>query len=597
MALIACACAREITPEPVFNGRTIRVSIEDPQTKAFLCPQTKASMSANGSLKTVLWTKEDVFNIYKVSDAGSCRQVHPISINESGSQVVLPVPFTEEELSIVVTFGGATYAGDSVVLAKAPIKQDLFTNGYNADILPLSTSIINLNAENPNPVLALHPLTALVEMDIVNLPGSGEKIRSINMSTTMERGTKGYMIAAGEYCHYLKVGSLEHGTTLFDIYEGSEYANEIHLTSDELIAHNGSLSAYFLAAHFNQGDEINTYIKQMDVTVLTDKSVIKKSFDTSAAKLRTTCGRASRFSLDFSKATVEERTGFSVIWSKGYVNYDSTNHCYGFAEPEDHGLYFKPGSVIGMDMFPSMDPDTLFKSTRYLVSYRWDTVNNINDETYYNIVPWEVGAADLKAYKPDASGSVQPFAMSSYDDANDFVRPADMSYKAAKDPCTYVKEGGYKWRMATVDDYQELINASQESISNWTLFTRGETTLDSNLSRPRALRITDKEGQSVTFASTSSVSHTNSLSTSGRYAGYRTYYVSLGSSLSVYAQTPTMQKKESTTYGDYVINTVFNIGTFTNSRAESEQELKLFASTSVYSDHQGATAVRCVRSK
>lgn len=587
LALVALSCVKETPAPQTYSGRKLCVSIDDPATKAFINP--------DGAVKTVTWTTEDVFHVYRLENA-ECRDVRPVSVNESGSKVILPMPFEEENVDLVVTFGGATYAGDSLVLAEAPIKQGLFTSGYDANSLPLSTGIVSVRADSKETHMTLRPLTALVEMDLENLPNPSEKIRSINVSTTMAKGTKGYSIAASSYCYYLqKDGSMERGTTLYDLYEGGDYGCEIELTAGELIAHNGSLPVYFLAAHFSQGDEVNTYITQLDVTIVTDKSTIKKSFDTSAAKLRTTCGRASRFTLNFSGAKVTPRKGFSVIWSEGYLQYDAASQGYCFAQPGDHGLYFKPGSVMGMDMFTSVDPDERFASSRYLFAYRWNTNTDTLDETYYNNIPWEVGAADLRTYKVDASGNVVPVTISSYDDVDDFVKPADISYKAAADPCSYVKDG-YKWRMASNADYQELIDCCAESISNWKLTTRGESVYVKD-DRPRVLTFTDVNGQSVGFSTTGVVAHSKSLTKSGTYAGYLTNYVYISSTFSVYVQTPDREVKNSTTYGDYVYVNEFNIGSLNNLRAESEQDPKLSRMLSVYSDHQGATVIRCVRNK
>lgn len=589
LALVALSCVKEMPAPQIYSGRKLCVSIDDPATKAFINP--------DGAVKTVTWTTEDVFHVYRLENA-ECRDVRPVSVNESGSKVILPMPFEEENVDLVVTFGGATYAGDSLVLAEAPIKQGLFTAGYDANSLPLSTGIVSVRADSKETHMTLRPLTALVEMDLEGLPRATEKVRSINISTTMAKGTKGYSIAASGYCYYLQAdGSMDHGTTLYDLYEGGDYGCEIELTADELIAHDGKLPVYFLAAHFNQGEEIDTYITQMDVTVVTDKSILKKSFNTSAAKLRTTCGRASRFTLDFSGAAVTARKGFSVIWSKGYLQYDAQTQGYGFAEPGDHGLYFKPGSVMGMDMFSSVDPDERFVTSRYLVAYRWNTNNDTLDETYYNNVPWEVGAADLKTYKVDASGNVVPVTISSYAEVNDFVTPSNVAYKASSDPCTYVKDG-YKWRMANDAEYQELIDCCDESISNWKLTTRGEDHLVKDGSyRPRVLTFTDVNGQSVGFSTTGVVAHSRSLTTSGTYAGFLTEYVYISSTLSAYVQTPDREVKNSTKEGDYVYVNEFHIGSMNNLRAESEQDPKISRMLSVYAEHQGATVIRCVRNK
>lgn len=584
----ACSLDRFREEEPVRYDRTLSLTIDDPQTKAFINP--------DGAVKTVTWTTDDVFSIYRVSD-GTCHEVNPVSVNEDGSKVVLPLPFDDAQMDVIVAFGGVSYSSaDSLIYASAPIKQKLCTGGYDANALPLATYITTVGTSS-NSDLTLHPLTALVEMDLTELPNSSsEKVRSISVTTDVAKGTRGYNIAANKYMLTVTRDAFVRGTTLMDLYEGGDYGQYIELCSDELLTYSDRLPVYFLAAHMSQGDEVNTYIKSLTVAVTTDKSVISKTFDTSEAMLRTTCGRASKFELNMSNAKVEARKGFSVQWSEGYITYDEKTKGYGFAKPEDHGLYFKSGSICGLDLFTSVPEDERYAVSRYLVAYEYDTIADTLVVTPYYNTPWSEGSKDLKAYKVDANGDVVPFHIDSYDDINDFATYEHPEYSYDQDPCKYVKDG-YSWRMPTTAEFQEYIDVVMESISNWKVYSRGCDYIDNVDGRPHILSATDCNGQTVAFATTGQVSHKNSVSTSKYNLGVQTYYVYVMSTSSVYVHTPVREKKMSSKNEGYTNTMMFNIGTLSSLRNTSEQSPKLISTLATYPTTQGAAMVRCVRAK
>lgn len=594
-AMIAAACTKGFEPVETSQKQTLDIQI------SLSGEITRASFVDSDSGKTLKWDSSDKFTIFHLDD-GTSEVVSPSSISEDGFRATLPVTCTdkESEMQIIVSYGDVTYA-DSLLNAGVNLRQGLFTEGYDFASIPLASKITRIGGNNAQ-VIVLQPLTALVQMNLKNFPSNGEKIRSISVVTEPQKGSKGRYIGAGTCVwHVSDEGIWYDPESSLTLFGRNGYAEYLELCSSQMIDCGNAFSAYFIAAGIIQSteDAIDTWFNTFTVSVITENRKITKTFDTSSKQLRTTIGHITEFTLDMKGAQETGRGTMSVAWSPGYIRYDSSAKAYGFGGPEDPGLFFKLGSLVGIDYDTTVSDDRKLAVSKYLVYYKYDTVNQVPYPSDYDLT-WEEGTANMAAYGPDGEGNVVPKTFGSWEEIDDYVKFEKPEYDYAHDPCSLVKEGGYKWRMPSVDECNELVTIVNESVSNWRVWSRGSDRRYSNDSTLHVIGITDKDGSNVAFASTSYITNSNSVSSSGKYAGVQTYYVQFSSSYSAYMPTTHYTSKVGqSTKEESVSADVLSIQSFNSTSEETEAELKVITSTSAKASDkaQGATMVRCVRDR
>jgi len=428
LAIVAgCSIKEEIVAVEESFG-SVQVSVSDDGG-------TRSSLISGENGKTVVWSTDDIFHIYNVEDA-SCKDVHPVSVSADGCTATLPLPYPcGQGISIVITYGKAVFRTDSTVCASSPVEQLMSMEGHDCQSMPMSSVIVPL--ESPEGLhLSLHPLNALVEMSLTGIPeAESDKIRNINIQTTVSRGTRSRFISADNYIYM--VGKDGFKTEITDylsdkyIYDG-DYAEYLELTSKELVDYgSGAVTAYFQSSGFVQPEEdpSGTCLQSITIAITTDKHIISKTFDNVAeAKIKMTRGRITKFGLDMTGATVQDRLTASVEWSPGYLKYDSANKAYTFAGSEERGLYFKIGSLSGFDPFASVEAEQYFGTTKYLVYFKYRDEDKSRYETDRDL-SWEDGTKDLVAYKKDDNGDIVPFSPASYEDI-DYT--SDVTYDRMK---------------------------------------------------------------------------------------------------------------------------------------------------------------------
>ena len=593
---LAASCAQIIEPELSVADSFLPVAVSVDEALS------KASLVGGSGFKDVVWEPSDKFTIYNLTK-GTRELVTPSEISEDGRLATIPVRYKESdgEVEILVTFGEVSYA-DSILLAGAPLKQKLCLDGYDGGAIPMSSLMtkVSLGAEAK---ISLTPLTALGEMTLTGLPfASEDKIRSINITTEPTKGSRvRYLTGDGCIFKVSDSGFVLDPTSSLTAFKG-DYAEYLELCADGLLDYSGSICACFRAAGMVQGGEtVDTYFSSVTVTVVTDNHVITKTFDTSSALLRTTLGRISRFTMDMSDAECSERGGFSVVWSPGYLNYDASSKRYGFAAPDDPGLYFKLGSLVGIDPVADVDLSRKLARSRYLVYYKYDTVNGVTVESNYD-KSWEEGMAHTLAYHKDESGDIVPWTdIESWDAIDDYVKFSKPEYDPAQDPCSYVNDPDHQWRMPSVAECMEIVGVAAESISNWRVWSRGSDVVSATDSTSHAIGITDRYGNYAAFSSTSYITHSNSISTSGKNAGIQTYYVQLSASYSAYIPTRDFITNVTSKKEEVVGSPVMAITTFNCLRENTETDVRILNSIGSYvhtsSNSQGAAMVRCVRDR
>lgn len=590
-AIVAAACTKDFEPviKPEKNTLDIQIALSGELTKA-------SFVDGDGG-KILKWDSSDKFTVFHLDD-GTSEVVSPSSISEDGFRATLPVACEdkEQEMQIIVSYGEVTYA-DSTLLAGVNFRQGLNTMGYDYASIPLASKMTRIGGNNAA-LIELQPLTALVQMNLKNLASSDEKISSISITTEPQKGSKGRYLGAGQCVWQVSDEGISYNPeSVLTLYK--DYAEYLELCADKPLECDGAFSVYFIAAGLVQssGDAIDTWFNTFTVSVITEKRKITKTFDTSSKQLRTTTGHITEFTLDMNGAKSEERCGMSVVWSPGYIRYDSSSKSYVFGGPEDPGLFFKLGSLYGIDPNSSVSDDHKFAHSKYIVYYKYDTNNNVPYPTNYDVA-WDQANSDVKIYGPDSNGDIVPKTVDSWDAIDDYVKYEKPEYDYTQDPCSLIKDGGYRWRMPTVEECTELVTIVNESISNWRVWSRGSDVRHSNDTTMHVLGITDKDGSSVSLCSTSYLTHSNSVTASGKYEGIQTYYVELSSTYSAYIPTTHRTTKE-TAREKSVSADVLSLQSFNSLREDTEQELKIISSTAakVSSVMQGATVVRCVRDR
>lgn len=597
-AAAVCSCLKEPELMPDAGKATpsfLKVSLGD--------EATKASLTADGTGKTIVWSTDDVFRIYDAR-TGECATVKPRAVSADGFVATLPMPFERtDSLGIVVTYGAAVYRNDSTVIASSPVEQKLRIDGHDCTALPLSSVITKPDS---NAVITLNPLNAMVEMTLLNTPRTNtDKIRNIHISTTMQKGTKIANISADQYIYMVDDHGFSFETTNVRsdkyIYEG-DYANYIELTSDQLISYSSNICTYFQAAAFEQaeGDPQSTYIKTITIDITTDKYIISKTFsNVESARIKMTRGHITAFSLNMQGSTQTARLNMGVEWSPGYLTYDSATKRYCFAGPEERGLFFKNGSLMGFDPFASRPATEYFGHSNYLVYYKYQDADHSIVPSDYDL-SWEEGTKDLKAYKRDAAGDIVPFKPSKWEDI-DYIPYAEkpVCNPVENDPCHYVNEAG--WRLPTADEVTALAAVVQENLGNWRVWSLGSTTINTTDHYPHMIEITDASGQKVTLSTTGEIDQSHSLATSGKYAGVWTYYVQQSYSESIYLPTSSYLTMVTSKGVKYVGDTVFMIGSLTSIFCNYQCDAKTINAKNSYNavsdNDQGALMVRCVRDK
>ena len=604
-AAVFYACAPQLGPEPVpASYGTLTVSLES--------VLTRSSLQSGPDGKTVVWDMDDTFRIFNVEDA-SYTDVRPVSLGDGGFTADLPLPYPRGEgISIVVTYVDATYRADRTIAAGSPIEQGLYTDGHNCNVMPMSSRILPLEKDSPAS-LVLTPLNALAEVGMLNIPCKDtDRIRNIHITTTAVRGTRSNQLTCDSYLFMVDTegftNEIEDYLSDKYIFDG-EYAPYLELTSDELRPYpEGSITAYFQTPGYiqPQGDPSGTYMQSIRVDITTDNNIISKTFtNVEEAKVKFTCGRITSFSLNMSDATVTERKSFSVEWSPGYLTYDAASKAYAFAEPEERGLFFKIGSLMGFDPFSSIPAEDYFGHSRKLVNYRYyDSDHSILDSD--SNLFWSEGAADLKAYRKDEDGNIVPFSPSSYEDIDFIAYDPNASYDRLKhDPCAYVKDGHSDWRMPTPDELQELVDLAQENLGNWRVWSYGSDVLTTTDGKPHMVEIKGRDGNGVTLSTTSYMTHSHALTTSGAYMNTWNYSIEISYSESIYIPsnkiTPYLLKEVG-----YMGTPVFMFTSLTSLRANYECDgakvspsgnSTTFSYNNATALKQGATMVRCVRDR
>ena len=596
LAIVATvSCAAEFEPSAQPEGITRIVEIVSPDAL------TKAALVAGDGARTVVWDAGDRFTVYNLTH-GTSRTVTPAAISDDGLRASIPVTFLPDEqtLDVLISFGDVTFnQADSTLLAAAPLQQPLHLDGFNTSALPMASAISTVSSENPAPI-TLNPLPALVEMTIEGLPLSGEdRIRSVYVEGTPVKGTKVYSLTADNCCYKAHPDSLSiDKTSVLAAYKG-DYANYAELSLKEPVEYGSAVTVSFLAAGQIQASpvDIDTYYSEFRIVVMTDNHRFEKTFDTSAAKLHTGTGRLSKFSLKMADAAMTERAGMSVVWSPGYLIYDQEASAYGFAGPDDPGLYFKVGSLCGFDFDSTVDPLYKYANSKYLIYYRYDTIADAPYPTNYDVA-WEDGTANMLYYVPDGNGNIVPAEVpASYDAIDDYAKFENPGYDYAHDPCSYVKDGGYKWRMPTTDECNELIAIVDESISNWRSRSCHSEGLHKSDGSMHVMDIYDRNGDCVSLATTSYITHTNSVTTSGKLTGVQTYYVQVNSSYSAYIPTSNRTTRETAKEKSVYVDEL-SIQSFNCLREDTEASLKIITSSCKTSPlSQGATVIRCVRDR
>ena len=622
LLLVAAGCSvkEELVPEGGFPSYgTIDVNLT--------YGLTKASLLSTADGKTVVSDKDDSFRIYNVADA-SFVEVKPTALSNDGFTATLPLPYpVGKDVSIVVTYGGTVFRPDSTITASSPIEQALRTDGHDCSAMPMASAIIPLD-EGKDLSVELRPLNALVEVTLTRIPGfnTTETIRNIHIGTTAGRGTRSNQLTCDAYCYKVDRDgfSLELNDYLSEKYAfDGEYAAYLELTSAEPFRYSNNLTLYFMSPGYVQPEEDpnGTILSSLDIEITTNKRIIKKEYaDVSAKQVKFTAGRITSFTLALSTGTTStNRLNLDVEWSPGYLVYDAATKGYGFAGPEERGLFFKLGSLMGFDPFANTPPEEYFGRSRRLAAFMhdddgnlyydvMDADGNVAPAEYYSL-PWEQGTADMTAFRKDDNGDIVPFKPASYDDFNFIPYSEGAAYdRSANDPCAYVRDGKGDWRMPTEEEAQRLADVVYESLGNWRLWSYGEQTITTTDKKPHMMGITDAAGKEVVLSTTSSISHANS-----RQAVYKTTidgvqytreniwtsYIELGYSENITIPTSHFEayllgSSETPTVG----TSVLSVQSLTSLRCNYEPSVKIIQRHATANAlRQGAYMVRCVRDK
>lgn len=558
---------------------------------------TKVSLQSGALGQTVVWDMEDSFRIYNVADA-TYTSVTPVSLSEDGFTATLPLPYpVGKDISVVVTFGGTEFRADSTVTAASPIEQTLRTTGWDCDAMPMASPILPLE-KGKDLKVSLMPLGALVEVELTDLPRfRTDKMRNIHIETSAVRGTRSNQLTCDAYCYKVDVDGfsreLEDYMSQKYVFDG-EYAAYLELSSPQYSSYTKQTKLYFLSPGFVQpeDDADGTILKSISVQITTDKNSISKSFESlDAKKVKFTAGRITRFSLDMATATVSERLGFSVEWSPGYLVYDAATKGYGFAGPEERGLYFKTGSLMGFDPFASTPAEEYFGHTKRFGAWQYDDAGNISYTSYYN-TPWDEGTADLVAYRKDEAGDIVPFKPSSYYDLDYAAYEEGLTFDPAiHDPCSMVRDGK-GWRLPTNEEALNLAAVINENLGNWRVWSLGSDKINTTDNLPHMIGITDKSGKEVIFSTTSTIDNANSYSDKNKIWSF---YAELGYSESIYTLTSDWRVEMKNSGIGAVDASVLAITSLTSLRCNYECDPRTFYSNSANELRQSADMVRCVR--
>ena len=560
---------------------------------------TKVSLQSGALGQTVVWDMEDSFRIYNVADA-TYTSVTPVSLSEDGFTATRPLPYpVGKDISVVVTFGGTEFRADSTVTAASPIEQALRTTGWDCAAMPMASPILPLEKGKELKV-SLMPLGALVEVELTDHPRfRTDKVRNIHIETSAVRGTRSNRLTCDAYCYKVDVDgfSMELEDYMSDkyVFDG-EYADYLELSSPAYSSYTKATKLYFLSPGFVQpeGDNAGTILQSISVQLTTDKNIISKEFtDLESKKVKLTAGRISRFSLDMATATVTARKGLSVEWSPGYLVYDEATKGYGFAGPEQRGLYFKTGSLMGFDPFASTPDEEYFGHTRTFAAWQYDDAGTISYTSYYN-TPWDEGTADLVAYKKDAAGDIVPFQPTSYYDFDYAEYEEGLTFDAAKhDPCSMVRDGN-NWRLPTDADALNLADIIGENLGNWRVWSLGSDVINTIDNKPHMIGITDKDGNEVILSTTATIENANSFS---EKTGLWSFYAQLSYSASIYCLTSDWRVEMKSAGVGAVDAKVLAITSLTSLRCNYECDPRTYYSNSANYLRQSATMVRCVRDR
>lgn len=493
--LLAGSCAKEtVVPEvPQGDGKyTLAASVSDIQTKAYFKEDETPS-------KYIYWEADDAFDFHNITlsqGALALKNVSsavPTSLSDDAKTAIFKV---EGEDFVVLTYphGAVTLSSVEAQSVKATVsvpKQQPLSSALTPEVVPMASYPIALSSDAGVAVSAesvsgvvlgeepvkLFPLAGIVKMTVKGLPGvTSAQISKmeigVNVSGTNNKPQVGVI---GE-----NVFELKDTVNYTSVYTNADsyQRHQIILSSDTPLAYSAAdgVTACYAVNHSSEP------LNMLYVTVYTsDGKAFYKKFNLSSRKIGVSKSKITTFSLDFTTGAIvqDDDTHFSVEWAPGYLTVKEGSYVFG--DKFDIGLYFRFGSAQGLKLYDNDSYKTAYTAGGVQRLYS-DFAMQLQDQ-------W----APVNLYYPE-NGTIKEASMD--EPSKVYALPWSESFSGANDPCSYVAvtDGGYKWRVPTKEEVQELIDKGKVGISFGTI--DGTPMLAGNKT-PGYVKLTDGE-QEVT---------------------------------------------------------------------------------------------------
>lgn len=493
LLLGACAKESKLAENPSATGKyTLSASASDAMTKAFFKEDETPS-------KYIYWEADDVFDFHNLAFDGT-------ALSEASVSTTVPASLADDAKTAVFKVDGndfvvLSYPKDAVTLSSLDAggvqatvtvaKEQPLSAVLSPEVVPMASFPIALSdaakaavaggtvsaeALGEDPV-KLYPLAGIVKMTVKGLPevttASVNKIE-VGVGISSPSAGKPQVGIMGDNVFELK-DTVNYVSTYAatDSYQ----RHTIILSGETPLPYNAEngVTACFAVNHSA------TPLSALYITVFTEdgKAIYKKfSLDT---KITTAKSRISSFTLDFTSGSVtqSDENLFSVEWAPGFLT--AKDGSYVFGDKSDLGLYFRFGSAQGLKIYDNEQYKAQY-ITGGMVRLYSDFSMQLQDE-------W----TPVTLFYPE-DGTVKSKSMDTPDMV--YTLPWSESFSGNNDPCSYVAvtDGGYKWRVPTKDEVQDLIDKGKIGISFGTL---DGTPMQAGNKTPGYVKLTDGE-QEVT---------------------------------------------------------------------------------------------------
>ncbi|MCR5519342.1 MAG: hypothetical protein K6F21_03330 [Bacteroidales bacterium] len=483
-------------------------------------PLTKAVFdNASAPEKYICWEADDNFDFHAISlgkdlegkDAETVELSSsvPDKLSSDGKTaffskdasdfLVITYPAGAVELmDSVVNVKSTTYKPSTkqIVKATVPSVQPL-SSVLSPDLVPMTSAKLAVSEAAAafdkeagvafSTPVAMYPLAGIVKMSLKGLTDvTSGKVVKVSLLSEFAGKAKdpSYGISGSQAFSLAAENGVPTLSTLSEFISGSnDYKGDadrlrINLESSAGLDYSADkgCDVCFIVNHSSSG------MKTVRVSVyMADGSVYQKKF-TLTDNVGFNKARVSVFALDFSTGS-EVRTAdsvFGVEWSEGYLVYDAENSAYKFGAADQPGLYFKFGSPLGVEFYPSSD-DYIYRLKPAdanvvqsvviggverqigLMTPDGQTGNNGSCYFFTNNAPSSgvVAAWRNRAYfAPGTEGKIVADTLRAHTEYQfKTSNAASSAFEGASDPCSYVKvaAGENKWRVPSADEVNDLI--------------------------------------------------------------------------------------------------------------------------------------------